>query len=57
MPERIGFVGDTPIDVRTAKNAGMISIGVLWGFRTREELEAEGARFILTAPHELGALL
>ncbi len=57
LPARIGFVGDTPIDVATAKNAGMVPIGVLWGFRTREELTAAGARHLLEKPVELLALL
>lgn len=57
LPERIGFVGDTPIDVHTARNAGMVPISVLWGFRTRDELAAAGARFFLEQPEELLALL
>lgn len=57
LPERIGFVGDTPIDVGTAKNAGMVPIGVLWGFRTREELAAAGAKHLLERPADLLTLL
>lgn len=57
LPERIGFVGDTPVDARTARAAGMISIGVLWGFRTRDELTEAGARFLLERPSDLLALL
>ena len=57
LPERIGFVGDTPIDIATARNAGMIPIGVLWGFRTREELTAAGAKVLLEHPKDLLALL
>jgi phosphoglycolate phosphatase len=57
LPGRIGFVGDTPIDVNTAKNAGMIPIGVLWGFRSREQLVDAGARFLLSRPAELLDLL
>lgn len=57
LPERIGFVGDTPIDVKTAKNAGMVSLAVLWGFRSREELEAAGANLFLAKPTDLLALL
>lgn len=57
LPERIGFVGDTPIDVLTAKNAGMVSIAVTWGFRSREELTAAGAKLFLDRPEDLLALL
>jgi len=56
-PERIGFVGDTPIDVLTARNAGMVSIAVLWGFRSRAELEAAGAKIFIARPGELLRLL
>lgn len=57
LPERIGFVGDTPVDVATALNAGMVPLAVLWGFRGREELEAAGAKRFLARPEELLALL
>lgn len=51
------FVGDSDVDIRTGKNAGLKSCGVLWGFRTRQELEAEGADFIAARPEELAALI
>jgi phosphoglycolate phosphatase len=57
LPERIGFVGDTSIDMRTARNAGMVPLGVLWGFRGREELLAAGARRLFETPAELLAAL
>jgi len=57
LPERIGFVGDTPIDVMTAKNAGMISIAALWGFRSRDELQRAGAAHFLERPSSLLQLL
>ena len=57
LPERIGFVGDTPIDMGTARAAGMIGLGVLWGFRTRAELTEAGARFLLERPLDLLPLL
>ena len=41
--ERCVYVGDSEVDVLTAKNAGMPCVGVLWGFRDREDLEAAGA--------------
>ncbi len=41
------FVGDGEPDVATAKNAGMNGVSVLWGFRTKKQLEAAGAtRFV-----------
>jgi phosphoglycolate phosphatase len=57
LPERIGFVGDTPIDMRTARNASMVPIGVTWGFRTEQELRDAGAKVLLHRPLELLALL
>jgi phosphoglycolate phosphatase len=55
--DRIAFVGDTAIDMRTARNAGMIPIGALWGFRSKEELLEAGARITIARPEELlGAL-
>ena len=47
------YVGDSSVDMETAKNAGAIALGVTWGFRTREELEESGARFILEMPADL----
>ena len=49
-PKECLFVGDTKIDMITAKNAGIDSIGVLWGFRDRDELEQNGAKYITTSP-------
>lgn len=51
------FVGDSNVDIRTAKNGGLTGCGVLWGFRTRAELEAEGADFIAETPAELAELI
>lgn len=47
------FVGDSNVDIRTAKNGGLTGCGVLWGFRGREELEAAGADVIVSTPQEL----
>jgi len=52
-PERVAYLGDSGVDMRTATAAGMIAIGVTWGFRDRAELEAGGARLILDHPLEL----
>ena len=51
------FMGDTSVDMRTAVNAGMIPVGVLWGFRTEEELLQHGARLILGKATELFAYI
>lgn len=51
------MVGDSGIDIITARNAGARSIGVTWGFRSREELEAEGADHIATRPSDILTLL
>lgn len=47
------YVGDTGTDMQTGKNAGLKTIGVLWGFRGREELENFGADVIISHPSEL----
>ena len=47
------FVGDSDVDIRTARNGGLTSCGVLWGFRGRAELEAEGADCLARTPEEL----
>lgn len=45
-PAETLYVGDSNVDVATAKNAGLPCCGVLWGFRTREELTAAGADYL-----------
>lgn len=45
--EECVFVGDTNVDIFTAKNVGMKSIGVLWGFRDKEELSSAKADYII----------
>ncbi len=52
-PENIVYVGDSDVDMQTARNAGMCPAGALWGFRTREELMSNGARYLLAHPMEL----
>ena len=42
-PEETIYIGDSGVDMQTAANSGVVSIGVTWGFRPREELEAAGA--------------
>lgn len=52
-PQEALYLGDSEVDMRTAVAAGALPIGVLWGFRPREELEAAGGRVFLSHPREL----
>ena len=47
------FLGDTGIDMKTATAAGCYPVGVLWGFRSENELKDNGARKIINNPLEL----
>ena len=47
------YVGDSEVDVQTARNAGLPVIGVAWGFRGREALAAAGAETIVDTAAEL----
>ncbi|MDR1609234.1 MAG: HAD family hydrolase [Deltaproteobacteria bacterium] len=49
-PSQVVYVGDSGVDMATAKGAGCPPIGVAWGFRPREELIAGGALAILAQP-------
>ncbi len=50
---KVFMIGDSNVDIQTAKNAGLISIGCLWGFRSRAELETEGADFIAESADDI----
>lgn len=52
-PEECLYVGDSNVDIETAKAAGIQSIGVLWGFRGEEELIRAGADFIVQSTEEI----
>lgn len=56
-PENTLYVGDSDVDIQTAKNTNLKSVGVTWGFRDRELLEEEGADFIINTPCELLELI
>ena len=51
------YVGDTATDMETGKNAGLFTVGVLWGFRDREEIEKAGAKAIVSKPAEILKLI
>lgn len=52
-PADVLYVGDSGVDMQTARNAGIESAGVLWGFRHRAELVEAGARHIAASPTDI----
>jgi phosphoglycolate phosphatase len=51
------YMGDSSTDMQTARNAGMMPVGCLWGFRTHDELLMAGASRLISKPIELLDLL
>ena len=56
-PEKILFVGDSENDILTAQAAGMIPVGVAWGYGRLETETAGGDYLIIDEPSELLALI
>ena len=56
-PEECLYLGDTATDMETGINAGIDTVGVTWGFRTREELVLAKAKYIVDEPKEILELL
>lgn len=56
-PEECLYFGDTNTDMKTGIAAGMDTVGVTWGFRGREELEAFHPRYIVDDPREVIGIL
>jgi len=52
-PEDILYLGDTATDMKTGKSAGAFTLGALWGFRDRRELEESHADAVIEKPLEL----
>ncbi len=52
-PETTIFVGDSEVDLQTAKNTGILPVAVCWGFRDREELEQNSPALLLEHPLDL----
>ncbi len=52
-PEEAVYIGDSEVDLATAKNAGLPCISVLWGFRDRECLLGHGATMLCETPKEV----
>ena len=52
-PRNFAYLGDTKVDMSCAVRAGMQPVGVLWGFRSREELVENGAKTLLEKPEDM----
>ena len=55
--EHAVYVGDSDVDIATAKASGMPCISVLWGFRNRQFLLEHGATTFISHPEELLTLI
>ena len=55
--EKCVYVGDSEVDAITAGNAGAPCLSVLWGFRDREEVAANGGKFFCTNPGDMPAMI
>ena len=51
------YIGDSGVDIETARRACVDSIGVSWGFRTAAELSQAGAVTIVDTPNEIFNLI
>ena len=51
------YIGDSEVDIQTAKNAGLDSIIVTWGFRDRDYLESQGGRRFVDRPEEIEQII
>ena len=56
-PRSTVYVGDSEVDIQTAKNAGVDCISVTWGFKDRAFLLENGATVLVDAPKEIGLLI
>lgn len=52
-PEETVFIGDSGVDMQTAKNGKTTPIGVTWGFRKEDELKQNGAEHLAHTPMDI----
>ena len=52
-PDEVIYCGDSDVDMQTGINAGIKTVGVTWGFRSREELEAYGPWLLAETPYDI----
>lgn len=53
LPNQCIYLGDSDVDIQTARNGNLYAVGAAWGFRGREELMAAGADAVISHPMEL----
>ena len=51
------YIGDSEVDLMTAKNSGLPCIAVTWGFKTKEFLIKSGAKVLVDDPKEIYSLI
>ncbi len=56
-PSEILYIGDTGVDMRTARAAGMFALGVTWGFRPESELRENGAKALAHHPLDVSSMI
>ncbi len=56
-PEQCVMIGDSDVDMETAKRAGFFPLGVTWGYRSREVLLSAGAKILVNSANELENVL
>ncbi len=55
--DKVYMIGDSNVDIQTAENAGLLSVGCAWGFRGKTELADAGADFIADAPADIPQII
>ncbi|WP_286909362.1 HAD family hydrolase [Clostridium sp. UBA1652] len=56
-PKECLYIGDTNTDMQTGIKAGMDTVGVTWGFRTRQELESYSPKYVIDHPSEITKII
>jgi len=57
QPSEVLYVGDTVVDMNTASNAGMVSVGVAWGYGDFDEVKEVGANYFVSQPNDIAEIL